>query len=230
MPELCKSFTSMLKALTEASEHINVALSGGTTPNALFSYWVENCREAIDWKCISFYWGDERCVAPDDVMSNYGTANKYLFSKVPEIQKENIHRIFGENNPEDEAVRYGKEMAENLPLKNGIPEFDLIMLGMGDDGHTASIFPYCIDLWNAPENCVVAAHPETGMKRVSFTGRVINNAKNVAFLVTGEKKTDKVKAIIGDRKNGRSLYPAALVNPEDGDLLWYLDRKAAMLL
>lgn len=228
--ELCAGFTELLQQLLADDKQINIALSGGTTPNALFNYWAENCQKSIDWKRISFYWGDERCVAPADEMSNYGTARKFLFDKISEIPKENIFRILGENNPDKEAERYGDLLSKNIPLVNEIPSFDLIMLGMGDDGHTASIFPNQINLWNTDANCVVAKHPETGMKRVSLTGRVINNAKNVAFLVTGSKKAEKIQEVIKNRENSTSKYPAALVNPLNGNLLWYLDNAAASLL
>ncbi|MGB3149256.1 MAG: 6-phosphogluconolactonase, partial [Maribacter sp.] len=114
----------------------------------------------------------------------------------------------------------------NLDRVDEIPQFDLVILGMGDDGHTASIFPHEIDLWNAEDHCVVAAHPDSGQERVSINGKVINKSKEVAFLVTGESKAEKVTEIINKAGNYKT-YPASLVNPESGKLVWFLDQSAA---
>ena len=149
----------------------------------------------------------------------------HLLSKVA-IPAENIHRILGENDPQEEAVRYGALLQEKLTVTNGIPQFDLVILGMGDDGHTASIFPHEIDLWDNEQNCVVAIHPDSGQRRVSLTGKVINNALEVAFLVTGESKREKVKEIINQEDSAKD-YPASLVQPTTGNLVWFLDKAAA---
>jgi 6-phosphogluconolactonase len=149
----------------------------------------------------------------------------HLLSKI-EMPAENIFRIKGENDPETEAKRYSEVLKKQLPIVDGLPQFDLVILGMGDDGHTASIFPYEIVLWDAEAYCAVATHPESGQKRVGLTGGIINNAKTVAFLVTGADKAEKVEEIIGQR-SGYKKYPASKVSPKSGELLWFLDRKAA---
>ena len=211
------------KAQTDQPFH--VALSGGSTPKIVFDVLAEEYSDKINWSNIHLYWGDERCVAPDDAESNYKMTVEHLISKI-NIPEENIHRIRGEENPQSEAKRYGKLLEDLLPHELGLPQFDLVILGMGDDGHTASIFPHELKLWVSPDNCEVATHPDSGQKRVSLTGRVINNAKTVAFLVTGDSKADKVKIII-DREEDYLQYPASHVSPKTKDLIWFLDGEAA---
>ena len=150
---------------------------------------------------------------------------EHLLSKI-EIPEENIHRIQGESAPREEAERYSEVLKKELPETYDLPQFDLIILGMGDDGHTASIFPYEIGLWNADQFCEVAEHPETGQKRITITGQIINHAVTVAFLVTGEGKAEKVGKII-DKRDGFKSYPAHLVDPTSGNLFWFLDEAAA---
>ena len=133
--------------------------------------------------------------------------------------------MLGENEPKSEAKRYGQLLAEKLKTANGIPQFDLVILGMGSDGHTASIFPHEIELWDSEANCEVAVHPDSGQKRVSLTGRVINNAREVAFLVTGADKQEKVTGILNQSLESKS-YPASLVKPTSGKLYWFLDEAA----
>ena len=151
--------------------------------------------------------------------------SEHLLSKI-DIPEENIHRIRGEENPKEEAKRYGALLEDLLPHELGLPQFDLVILGMGDDGHTASIFPHELNLWISPDNCEVAIHPESGQRRVSLTGRIINNAKTVVFLVTGESKAEKVRIIV-DREEGYLKYPASHVSPKTKDLVWFLDAAAA---
>ena len=224
--ELNESFTEWFKENSSTEKQITVALSGGTTPKSLFDYWSSSPQDEIDWTNIKFFWGDERCVAPEDSESNFKMTKEHLFNNI-NIPEENIFRIKGENNPTDEAKRYGKLLNSELEQQNGTPVFDIVILGMGDDGHTASIFPHEIELWNNENNCVTATHPESGQIRVSLTGKVINAAKNVVFLVTGSNKADKVKEIIEQPEVAEKKYPAALVQPDSDNLYWYLDEAAA---
>ena len=222
---LAEEFAYMLKEMSDTGDKIHVALSGGSTPKVIFDYIAQELGEDILWDNIKFYWGDERCVPPIDAESNYKMTVDHLLSKI-DMPEENIFRVLGENDPDDEAIRYGKVLADELPIVNGIPQFDLVMLGMGDDGHTVSIFPDSISLWDSNENCVVATHPDSGQKRVTITGKIVNNAKSVAFLVTGASKAEKVHEIVmleGDY----AKYPASLVKPTSEDLTWYLDQDAA---
>lgn len=224
--ELNKSFTEWFKEVDSSGKQITVALSGGSTPKSLFGYWSSLPEGEIDWTKIKFFWGDERCVAPEDSESNFKMTKEHLFNNI-NIPKENIFRIKGENNPTDEAKRYGELLNSELEQQNGTPVFDIVILGMGDDGHTASIFPHEIELWNNENNCVTATHPDSGQIRVSLTGKVINAAKNVVFLVTGSNKADKVKEIIEQPEVAEKKYPAALVQPDSDNLYWYLDEAAA---
>lgn len=226
---LSKAFTSFLKKIQSEYPVINLSLSGGSTPKALFDYWAEE-KKCLEWDKISFFWGDERCVSPDHEMSNFGMTQKHLFDKIPEIPSQNIFRIKGENDPQEEAIRYGNILSSHVPKKNSLPCFEVIMLGLGEDGHTASIFPDQLELWNSTQNCVVATHPENKGKRISLSGNVINNAQHVVFLVTGKGKAEKVRDCINYRQDFISKYPAANVDPANGFLHWFLDEEAAGLL
>lgn len=227
--EVAKAFSEYLKeAIAASNGDFHVALSGGSTPKAIFDYMAENYKDSIEWNKLHLYWGDERCVPPTDSESNYKMTVDHLLSKI-DFPEKNIHRILGENEPEEEAVRYGKVLDNNLDADEDGVIFDLVILGMGDDGHTASVFPYNIELWDKPTNCVTAKHPDSGQIRVSLTGKVINNASEVAFLVTGAGKAEKVEIIINEL-DGYEKYPAALVTPMTENLTWFLDTDAAAKL
>jgi len=223
--EVAKQFSKFLVNFISEKDVVHIALSGGSTPKIVFDELASNYTDKIDWEKVHLYWGDERCVPPTDYASNYKMTFEHLLSKIS-IPKENIHRILGENEPLGEALRYSNLLETNLECVNGIPEFDLVILGMGDDGHTASIFPYEIGLWSSKLHCVVATHPDSGQKRVSINGNVINQAKVVAFLVTGDSKAEKVKEIINKEGNYKD-YPASLVKPKSNVLLWFLDKFAS---
>ena len=222
--EVAQDFATYLMNLAEGKESLTVALSGGSTPKIVFDVLATNYTDA-DWSKFHFYWGDERCVPPTDGQSNYKMTVDHLFSKI-DIPEGNINRIMGENDPESEAIRYAAALDSQLEKENEVPQFDLVILGMGDDGHTASIFPHEIELWDSGNWCDVATHPESGQRRVSITGDVINNAKAVAFLVTGASKEEKVKAILNQEEDFRE-YPASLVSPLSGELHWFMDETAA---
>lgn len=205
----------------------NVALSGGSTPKLLFDLISENYAEKFDWINIHFFWGDERCVPPKSSQSNFGMTNSHLLKHI-KIPEQNIHRIRGENDPAKEAEYYSDILKLKIRNKthNHIPKFDLLILGMGDDGHTASIFPDQIELWNSNNLCVVAEHPESGEKRISVTGKIINNSSKVVFLITGKNKSEVLSKII-NKENGYLNYPAAHVNPVSGEVDFYIDKYAA---
>lgn len=202
---------------------INIALSGGTTPLAVFRQ-LATVNLVEEWKHVHLYWGDERCVPPDHQDSNYGNTKDLLLGPL-DFPQERIHRIRGEDDPDEEAERYGQLLLDQLPVKNGYPVFDWIWLGLGEDGHTASIFPDQIGLWTSKRPCVVAKHPQSGQKRVSISGGVINAAQRVAFLVAGKSKSGIVNEIV--MKEGNYLdYPAFYVAPHTGYIEWYLDMEA----
>ncbi len=222
--ELANHFGQLLFDKSSLKERLNIALSGGSTPKAIFDELASNFKEKIDWNKIHLYWGDERCVPPTDSESNYKMTVDHLLSKVS-IPEHNIHRIKGELEVNQACSDYINEITNTVKSVNGIPQFDIVLLGMGSDGHTASIFPYQIDLWNSDQLCVPAKHPDSGQERVSFSGRLINHAKEIFFLVTGSDKTEKVNEIINHRGNYTS-YPATLVKSPT----WFLDEEAAALL
>jgi len=229
--DVVKAFSTMIKDLIgkiSDENNFSIALSGGNTPGVLFDYLAENNRENINWGKVSFYWGDERCVPLDHPDSNYGMAYQNLIKHI-DIPIENIHRIKGGNDPFTEAIRYSKEIKENLREQNGFPRFDLIILGLGEDGHTASIFPDQMKILNSNNICEVAVHPRSKQKRITLTGRVINNASRISFLVTGKRKAAVVSEILNKNVNSKK-YPAAQIKPVNGILEWYLDNTASALL
>ena len=220
-----KLAADIIEIIKNAGRDIHISLSGGSTPEALYKYLAENYSGAIDWSKVYFWWGDERCVPPDNSESNYKMAKDAMLDslKVPE---KNIFRIKGEENPESEVGVFEEIMKKYLPQKNSIPVYDIVLLGMGDDGHTVSIFPDQIELFNSERFAEIAVHPQTGQKRITITGKVVNNAEHVFFMVTGSKKSEIVNEILNKTGNYKS-YPAALVEPEDGELIWYLDSEAS---
>ena len=226
--EVAEQFSSYFVDKLRDKDTFHVALSGGSTPKIVFDVLAEKFAGKVDWSKVHFYWGDERCVPPTDNESNYKMTVEHLFSKI-EVPKKNINRILGEKDPVNEAMRYANLLEIDLDRIEGIPQFDLVILGMGDDGHTASIFPHEIALWDSEDHCVVATYPESGQKRVSINGKVINTAKEVAFLVTGASKAEKVEAVV-EKIEGSEAYPASLVNPSSGNLVWFLDEEAAAKL
>ena len=225
--QLAVDFKNAVDEKVASGETMTVALSGGHTPKAFFEILAEPpYREGISWENVIFFWGDERCVPPDNDESNYKMTNNALLSHI-NIPEANVHRVLGEDPPTNEALRYAKVLEEKVPSGgNGFPSFDWIFLGMGDDGHTASLFPGASTLGETEKICVVAEHPKTGQKRVSITFPVINNAKRVSFLVAGEAKHPVFKEIL--EKGDKTLpYPASMVEPASGILEWYLDKAAA---
>ncbi|MCI5080180.1 MAG: 6-phosphogluconolactonase [Saprospiraceae bacterium] len=224
-PAVAAAFAEYLKNWLDQRGVVHIALSGGSTPKLLFDLLADQYMQDIKWEQIHFYWGDERCVPPDDSESNFKTANDLLLKNIV-VPPGNIHRIQGEDDPAEEAKRYSQEIINHVPATAGRPTFDLIILGMGADGHTASIFPDQMELLRSDQICEVATHPETGQKRVTLTGRILNNALQTIFLVTGSSKSAIVKTILG-KEEGYLKYPAAHVHPSHGELAWFLDEAAA---
>jgi 6-phosphogluconolactonase len=202
---------------------VHIALSGGSTPREVYRQLASATR-LDEWKNVQLYWGDERCVPPDDPESNYGVARALMLDPLG-FPEERIHRIRGEEDPLSEAERYCALLERQLPMENGYPVFDWIWLGMGDDGHVASIFPENIEIFRSDKSVAVSVHPESGQKRVTITGGVINAARRVAFLVAGDSKSRIVNEIV--MKEGSYLdYPAYYVAPHSDNLEWYLDMGA----
>jgi len=225
--EVVKALAKEIYKLTKSSVHerFNILLSGGNTPTALFKRITKKYADTIEWERIHFWWGDERCVSPENANSNYKQAYDFLISQIS-IPLANIHRIKGENDPEEEAIRYAGEIEVNLNLRGENPVFDLVLLGLGDDGHTASIFPDELELFEDERICAVATHPLSGQKRITITGRVLNNANRIFFLVTGANKSQRISEIMNDDEAAK-LLPAYYISPTNGELIWFIDEAAA---
>lgn len=221
-----EEFYRIVNKYVSRQKDIYIALSGGNTPKLLFETLAENYKEKIKWEFINFFWVDERCVPPDNMDSNYGMTKRYLLDKI-NISGSNIHRIKGEDEPVNEVLRYSKEVAITVPMERGLPQFDLILLGLGIDGHTASIFPNQMQLLESEKIYETAVQPETKQERITLTGKVINNAKQVYFLVSGIDKALVLSRLLQD---GGSSYPATHIKPTNGKPFWLIDKDAASLL
>ena len=160
----------------------------------MFSLWVDEYKDKIDWNNIRFFWVDERCVPPTSPDSNYGHANRLLFTPL-RIQADHIHRIKGENEPGTEAMRYSWVVKEFLPLFNQMPTFDCIILGVGEDSHTASIFPTTMELLSDSRNYAVSQQPSTGQYRITMTGPLILNGAPLLVPILGTNKEPVVQRL-----------------------------------
>ena len=212
------------KAYSEQGTPVHISLSGGSTPKLLFKTLAQApYANEIQWQNLHFWWGDDRMVPPTDEQSNYGEVQKLLFDHI-NIPAENIHRIRGEENVETELARFSQELTACVPDL----AFDWIILGMGNDGHTASLFPHQTN-FDDPNVAVIAKHPESGQIRISKTAKLIEKAKRITYLVTGAAKAEILKEI--EETPAESLsYPAAKIQAQNGVTEWYLDKDAARLL
>jgi 6-phosphogluconolactonase len=202
-------------------------LSGGSTPQLLYELLVdqnEPFREQISWPSIQFFWSDERHVPPDHPDSNYRMAHEAMLSHVP-VSEDHVHRVMSDNPNADEAAKgYEQTILELVP--GSPPRFDLILLGLGTDGHTASIFPGSEVLDEAKRLVAAPWVEKLNAYRFTMTLPLINNSASVLFLITGTQKAQIVKAIV----QGSKGYPAQEVRPINGKLIWMLDREAASKL
>ena len=224
-------FVRIGKESIAARGQFTVALSGGSTPKKLNALLAsDKFRSKIEWRKIHFFFGDERFVAPASDESNFRMANETLFSKL-EIPKENIHRFLTESgDAKSVAEKMENEIKAFFNLeKNEFPRFDLIFLGMGDDGHTASLFPETAAL--NEEKKIVAENyvPKFDTFRLTFTYPAINNARNIIFLIAGNDKAAVLREILEGTEKPEK-FPSKKVNPENGKLLFLLDQKAAAIL
>ncbi|MCK5739767.1 6-phosphogluconolactonase, partial [bacterium] len=213
-----------------AAGSFSLALSGGSTPKHILNILAGTAESAGEhWKAIHFFWGDERCVPSESDESNFGEAWR-IFLKPAKIAPEFIHSIEGSNKPAEETERYAGEIKRLVPIGPADwPRFDWIWLGLGTDGHTASLFPGATTLNDNEKICLVAQHPQSGQLRISLTPSLLNHAKRVTFLVTGASKAEIAAQVLSDETE-TSLFPAARVSPQDGLLELYMDAAAARLL
>ncbi len=204
------------------------ALSGGSTPMRLYELLGNQFQNEVDWSRIHFFWGDERCVPVDDAGNSYGQTKKALFDKI-NIPKENIHRVLSELQPDSAAMEYARNLKSfaEPPLK--WPRFDLVLLGMGDDGHTASLFPNSPVEADSPTLAVTANYQGRPANRVTLTPKVLNSSRNIIFLVTGKSKAEILSRVLSDVYTPKEL-PAQRIAPADGNLDWLIDQEAGSLL
>ena len=205
----------------ESKDRFTIALSGGSTPKPLYEALG---KESLPWSKIHVFWGDERYVPADDRDSNQLMARQAFLNKI-DIPDGNVHPIYvGGVNAKQDAELHERELHQFFDTKPGeFPEFDLVLLGMGDDGHTASLFPHTEAL--GVSDRLVTVGEKDGQPRITFTVPLINHARCVLFMVAGENKRPALKEVFADEGNAMQ-YPSRLIQPE-GELLWLLDESAA---
>ena len=221
-------FVQLSRVAIAARERFTVALSGGSTPRRVYQLLASNeYRDQIEWSRTHIFFGDERCVPANDPASNYRMAYETMISHLP-IPVENVHPINGEGEAATNARAYEEELRTHFPNFSW-PRFDLIFLGLGDDGHTASLFPGTAAL--KEQNAWVVANwvEELRSFRITLTVPAINHAREISFLVTGTEKAKALATVLRGQKN-EEMYPAQLVQPENGSLIWLVDKAAAVYL
>lgn len=209
-----------------------VALSGGSTPRALHAALAgPPFAHRLDWSRLEFYFGDERCVPPDHPESNYGMANETLFRPL-KIAEDQVSRMAGEASDHDQAARQYEEVvrARVCPTGSLWPEFDLVLLGLGEDAHTASLFPGTAALDESRRLVMANTAPQGIKNRITLTAPAINHARTVVFLVSGAGKAKAVESVLHDRSVDARRAPAKLIRPVAGRMIWFLDRAAASTL
>src|ERR1700687_743226 len=231
--DAAREFTRRALEAVASRNVFRVALAGGSTPRQLYALLAsteDSFHGQVPWARTQFFWGDERSVPPSSPESNYRMANEAMLSKVP-VPAENIHRILAElQDPQMAARRYEEELRRVFELDpGGKPRFDLVILGMGVEGHTASLFPGSEWIHENPRLAVAVWVEKLKSFRITLTPSVFNQAACVMFLVSGEEKAEALKqALEGPRRP--ELFPVQAIRPLDGSLLWLVDRAAASKL
>ncbi len=215
-----------LRSALERRDAAHLALSGGSTPRAVNALLAKAPRrERVDWNRVVFWFGDERCVPPDDDESNYKMNRETLLEPLG-ISRDRVHRMRGEDDPKAAAADYDTILRREL---GDAPHFDLVLLGMGPEGHTASLFPGTTKAIDKQALAIAHYVPKLDRWRMTLTPRAINSARNVAMVVGGAAKADALHAVL-DGPRQPDVYPAQLVHPIDGDLRWFVDEPAAAKL
>jgi 6-phosphogluconolactonase len=232
LSDLSKSAATILveqsaKAILERGRFL-VAFNGGNTPAGTFQLLATEFRDKVDWSHVHVFWGDERCVPASDPESSYGQARHLLLQHVP-IPEANIHRIEGEISPIEAAKDYSMVLQKFASQPLEWARFDLVFLGMGEDGHTASLFPGSPVEVSKPVLPITGHYQDRPAQRVTLTPLVFNSARRVVFMVSGEKKAATLADVLSDRYNPE-LFPAQRIDPKDGKLIWLVDEDAASRL
>jgi 6-phosphogluconolactonase len=225
-------FVEMVSEAAEANGRVRIAISGGSTPKAAFQLLADPSqpwRQRMPWGALDIFWVDERTVPPDHPESNYRMTREALLDQVP-LQPQQIHRMEGELEPEVAAARYESELRNSLRLEGAeYPRFDLVSLGMGDDGHTASLFPHTAALHEMGRLVTANQVPQKDTWRITLTWPVINHARSVFFLIAGTDKAAPVHEVFTGPRDPERL-PSQLIWPSSGILTLFLDKAAAALL
>ena len=227
-----KHFVARVQEAVAKRGRARVAISGGSTPKATFALLADAGQpygKEVPWDKIELFWVDERTVGPDDPDSNYRMTREELLSKVP-LVPEHVHRMEGELDPEEAAAKYESLIRREFRLEGAeVPRFDLLWLGMGDDAHTASLFPHTEGIHELGR-IVYANHvPQKNTWRITLTSPVINEALDVVFLIGGEDKAAPLERVLYGEYDPDET-PAQLIQPKSGSLLFLLDKKAAAKL
>jgi 6-phosphogluconolactonase len=223
-----EEFASQATSAVRSRGRFTVALSGGSTPKSLYSLLAQN--RSLPWDKIYFFFGDERHVPPDSPESNYRMVVESLLSKIP-TPAANVFRIPAENPDAKEAAKIYEQTLRQFfnTAAAGFPRFDVVLLGMGPDGHTASLFPGTSALQEKSRWVVSNWVDKFKTDRITLTLPVLNNAAVVMFLVSGQDKAQPLKEVLEGKESG-DLYPSKLIQPVDGELIWMLDRAAGAQL
>ncbi|HVC77571.1 MAG TPA: 6-phosphogluconolactonase [Candidatus Micrarchaeaceae archaeon] len=218
--EVAAAACAWVAELCTGSREFHIALAGGSTPRQMYEHMSREYKTEVDWSRWHVWFGDERAVAPDGEASNYRMADVSLLRTVG-IPENQVHRMPADDSSlADGASRYNTALSETMPQLRGMPRFDLVLLGLGEDGHTASLFPGDPALSVQDRACTTSRAANEPRNRLTLTYAAINSAAHVAFLVTGSGKGAALRAV-----QERSV-PAAAVKPQDGELVWFLDQAA----
>jgi len=205
----------------------NMALSGGKTPGGIFSLLASNpYRDRLDWSRLHIFWGDERMVPPEHQDSNFRLVRETLLDHI-KMPDENVHRMRGEIAPEEAAAEYAELLHDHF--KDSPPCFDLMLLGLGEDGHTASLFPETDAVEECEKHAVAVFVPKLDAWRVTLTLPVLNAARKILFLVSGKSKSKMVQRIMSNKQPAKEI-PATMVNPQNGEIHWMMDSEAMVLI
>ena len=225
-----EKFVEIANKAIEENGRLTVALAGGSTPKSLYQLLSSgNFKDQMNWTKVFFFFGDERNVLPGDAESNFRMANENLFLPL-HISVENVFRWQTElRNTEKIAENYEESAKFFFALNDELPRFDLILLGIGEDGHTASLFPFTEALRETKKIAVANSVEKLATTRLTLTIPVINNAANVIFLVKGADKAETLQTVL-EGKLQPEKFPAQSIKPENGELFWLVDEQAAALL
>lgn len=222
--ELSRAVAREIVRLADRRGAFNIALSGGGTPETLYRLLAEEYRDELPWERIHLYWGDERYVDDDDPASNYRMARTALIERVP-IPSVNVHPMPTDFDDPNRAADAYADMLRELPGGSSVPIFDLALMGMGEDGHTASLFPGGPELTERTRTVVASRGPAVPHQRLTLTLPVFDHARAIFFLVAGRTKRAVLRDIFTDPKNAALTYPSAMIAPQ-GRMIWFVDREA----